>query len=76
MILTEVIEKHLKGAGESRHSLSQFMKDMGYKSFLLGMKGRGSRQKLSLSAMPANECDGDFLWVTRDKEHQISNFVV
>lgn len=76
MVLTEVIEKHLQGAGESRASLAQLMKDLGYKSFLLGLKGRGARQRLSLSALPAAECDGDYLWITEDKEDQISNFLI
>lgn len=75
MILTEVVEKHLEGAGESRDSLSQVMKEMGYKSYLLGLKGQGARQVLSLSAVSASECDGDFLWVTNDKDDQISNFL-
>lgn len=75
IVLSEVVEKHLASAGESRRSLSRFLEDRGYKSFRLGLKGRGASQRLSLEAMPAIECDGDFLWVPQDKEDQISTFV-
>ena len=74
IVLTEVVEKHLESAGESRRSLSRILEDMGYQSFRLGLKGRGARQRLSLIAAPATDSDGDFLWIPQGKEGQISTF--
>jgi hypothetical protein len=71
MILTEVVEAHLESAGESRRSLSEILEGLGYKSFRLGLK----RRELSLSAVRATDRDGDYLWITKDKENQISMFL-
>lgn len=72
IVLTEVIEKHLRNAGESRRSLSEFMEAQNYRSYRLGLKGRGARQTLHLPAVAAADRDGDFLWIPKEREDLIS----
>jgi hypothetical protein len=74
-ILTEVVERHLESAGETRRSLSDLLEARGYRSYRLGLAGRGARQRLCLEEGSASARDGDFLWVPADKVHRVTGFV-
>jgi hypothetical protein len=75
LILTEVVERHLKSAGESPESLSELLGNAGYKPHRLGLRGLGGRQSLQLSDRPAIEGDGDYLWLPRSKLDRIASLI-
>ena len=75
ILITEVIAQHLANSGGDRNSISDILAPLGYRSFKLGLKGRGRHQNLHLREKPQLDEDGDYLWVPVDRVQEVAPFL-